>query len=203
MNYIDVAGRKVSPSKVVCVGRNYAAHIAELGNETPEEAVLFMKPNSAISDSLFVSGDHAVHYEGEIAFVVEQNILVGVGFGLDLTRRSVQSRLKEKGLPWERAKAFDGSAVFSSFVAVPDDLTTLSLRLEINGALKQAGGVGHMLRSPDTLLAEILTQFSLEDGDVILTGTPEGVGPLVPGEVFCGKIYSDKQLLVEHTWTVH
>ena len=134
MQTITVNGRSVTPSKVVCIGRNYVAHIEELGNEIPEQMVVFNKPNSAISDILRsqIAGE-ALHYESELAFVIEGGKLAAVGFGLDLTKRGLQSRLKEKGLPWERAKAFDGAALFSGFVALPKEVSSLSLQLTVDG----------------------------------------------------------------------
>src|SRR6187401_2848464 len=116
MHFIKVDGVSVYPSKILCVGRNYVAHIRELGNDVPDTMVVFNKPNSAITGTLRSRiGDEALHYEGELAFAVKKGKLVAVGFGLDLTRRGLQTALKEKGLPWERAKAFDGAALFSEF----------------------------------------------------------------------------------------
>ena len=146
----------VKGEKIVCVGRNYVAHIEELCNEVPEEMVVFNKPNSAISDILRSQMDgEALHYEGELAFAMSRGELSAVGFGLDLTKRSLQSRLKEKGLPWERAKAFDGAALFSDFVAVPANIHTLSLQTEVDGDLRQAGGVSLMMYQPHTILREL------------------------------------------------
>ncbi len=201
MQSITVEGDTVIPSKIVCVGRNYVAHIEELGNEVPDQMVLFNKPNSAISDILRsqVSGE-ALHYEGEIAFVVAGGRLSALGFGLDLTKRALQSRLKEKGLPWERAKAFDGSALFSEFVGLPESLETLSLRLEVDGQLRQAGGVARMLYKPAAILREIQSFTTLEDGDVIMTGTPEGVGAVRTGERFEAAVLSGERVLVSATW---
>ena len=118
MNTVVVGNRVVVPSKVVCVGRNYVAHIKELNNEIPEDMVLFIKPNSAISDVLKSFHHEAIHYEAELCFLFEGGVFIAVGLGLDLTKRSLQSELKAKGLPWERAKAFDGSAVMSQFIPI-------------------------------------------------------------------------------------
>ena len=109
--------------------------------------MVFLKPNSAIGRVLHAShGGEPLHYEGELAFVVEGGGFRGVGFGLDLTRRQLQSRLKEKGLPWERAKAFDGAALFSDFVNLPDDLDTLTLSLDVDGEARQTGGLTSSLQ---------------------------------------------------------
>jgi len=201
MRSVSVDGRAVTPSKIVCVGRNYAAHIAELGNTVPAQMVLFMKPNAAIGDTLRASaGGEALHYEGELAFVVAGGALAAVGFGLDLTRRELQSTLKAQGLPWERAKAFDGSALFSAFVPVPGSLDELALELAVDGAVRQAGGVGLMLHRPPAMLAEIAAFTTLEDGDIIMTGTPAGVGEIRAGERFTGRVLHAGRALVTADW---
>lgn len=140
MNLVSLDDSQITPSKIVCIGRNYVAHIEELGNEIPEEPVIFLKPNSAISQEIYTDEIDAVHYEGEISFVVKGGQLAGVGFGLDLTKREIQSRLKDKGLPWDRAKSFDGSAVFSDFISFSGEIEKLRMELHINGTLVQAGG---------------------------------------------------------------
>ncbi len=200
INNICFKGRQLPPSKVVCVGRNYAEHIKELNNAVPTEPVVFIKPNSAVSDKLLVPKGEVLHYEGEMAFLVEQGDLVAVGFGLDLTKRQVQNRLKSQGLPWERAKAFDQSALFSEFVPITDGIEILSLELFINGQLRQQGGCNMMLYSPLELLQEIKSFISLVDGDVLMTGTPAGVGEVIAGDVFLGRIRSGERLLVEANW---
>ncbi len=202
MQNIRFGAQQVQPSKVVCIGRNYADHIAELNNEVPAQAVIFMKPNSAVTDVLRIHNGDEVHYEGEISLLVQGGQYAAVAFGLDLTKRRVQNQLKEKGLPWERAKAFDGAAVFSEFVALNVPLESLHLELWIDGKLAQAGGVPLMLNKPAALLPEIQSFATLEDGDVIMTGTPKGVGQVLPGQTYTGKIFSDAQLLVEATWIV-
>ncbi|WP_341274642.1 fumarylacetoacetate hydrolase family protein [Shewanella maritima] len=176
MNSIMVANRKVTPSKVVCIGRNYVDHIKELANEQPTEPVIFIKPNSAISQQIVLSGGDEIHYEGEICFAVQSGQLSAVGFGLDLTKRQVQSQLKAKGLPWERAKAFNGSAIFSDFVTLPSDITELHMELYINEKLTQAGDYAQMIFKPAEFLADISNFLTLEDGDVIMSGTQKAWG---------------------------
>ncbi len=201
MRSIKVNGFPEYPSKIVCVGRNYVAHIQELGNDIPGSMVVFHKPNSAITDILLSRIDNQVlHYEGELAFTVRHGKLAAVGFGLDLTKRALQSTLKEQGLPWERAKAFDGAALFSEFVALPKDIASLSLRLDVDGELRQAGGVELMIHKPDAILIEIATFTTLEDGDIIMTGTPAGVGEIRPGQSFKGQVLLGDKLLVSATW---
>jgi len=202
MNSVIVDGQPVFPSKIVCIGRNYVDHIKELNNEMPYEPVLFIKPNSALADTLRCSQEEPVHYEGEIAFCVGANGLHAVGFGLDLTKRALQSRLKEKGLPWERAKAFDGAAVFGPFVSYSGGPEKLRLELTINNGLVQQGGYELMLHKPAQVLQEIASVFTLEEGDIIMTGTPKGVGILQRGELVCGKVFNGSELLVEASWEV-
>ena len=202
MKSITLNNTELKPSKLVCIGRNYVDHIKELNNETPTEPVIFMKPNSAITDEITFNETDAVHYEGEISFIVQSGKLAAVGFGLDLTKREVQSRLKSKGLPWERAKAFDGAAVFSEFVDIDFDIQDLRMELWINNKLQQSGGYDLMLLRPDKILTEIQSFMTLEDNDIIMTGTPKGVGKVNLGNEFIGKIYAKNKLLIEKTWVV-
>jgi len=199
LNNVIFNNNKIVPSKVICVGRNYVEHIKELGNEIPENMVLFLKPNSAISSELrYVSDDN--HYEGEISFLVIDKKIAGVGFGLDLTKRELQSYLKSKALPWERAKCFDGAAVFSKFVPLTCEIDELGMELYINGDLLQKGGVTHMIYKPKTILKEIESFLSLEDGDIIMSGTPKGVGRYKAGDKFLGRILYKDTVLLEHEW---
>jgi 2-keto-4-pentenoate hydratase/2-oxohepta-3-ene-1,7-dioic acid hydratase in catechol pathway len=201
MHTVSVNGAAATPSKIICVGRNYAAHIRELGNDIPDDMVVFMKPNSAISPVLRSTMDgEALHYEGEIVFVCRGGTFAGVGFGLDLTRRELQSALKQKGLPWERAKAFDGAALFSEFVPLPAAIETLALQLDVDGARRQAGGVELMIYRPAAILAQLRKFTTLEDGDLVMTGTPEGVGAIHKGERFDGRILAGGDVLVSASW---
>lgn len=200
MNTVDFGKLVVTPSKVVCIGRNYADHIAELNNEVPSEPVIFVKPNSAISNKLCTHKVDEIHYEAEISLLVKDNQYYAIGLGLDLTKRDIQSTLKAKGLPWERAKSFDHSAVFTSFVPIPNDISDVSLRLTINGELKQEGGVELMLHKPNAILSEITTFMSVEDGDIIMTGTPKGVGIVNAGDTFELALFKGTECLLEHSW---
>lgn len=193
MKTVVVDGKRVAPSKVVCVGRNYVEHIQELNNEIPTSMVIFMKPNSAISEVL-VSGKNPLHYEGEISFLIKQGRVSAVGFGLDLTNRALQNELKEKGLSWERAKAFDGAGVFSPFVSIDEsEVEKLSMQLWINGVLTQEGGVDLMIHKPLEIIKEINSFSSLIDNDIVMSGTPKGVGSFKSGDVFVGKIFVGKK----------
>jgi 2-keto-4-pentenoate hydratase/2-oxohepta-3-ene-1,7-dioic acid hydratase in catechol pathway len=201
MNAVAFDGRSVIPTKVVCIGRNYVFHIEELGNEIPEQMVLFNKPNSAVTDTLrFI--EPTCRFEGEICFLIERGAIAGIGFGLDLTKAGIQNRLKEKGLPWERAKAFDGSAVLSDFVAFDGTMETLRMTLHVDGKLRQHAGYGLMMYKPAVMLEEIKSFMTLEDGDIVMSGTPEGVGTYEAGQTFVGRIYSNEILLIEQTWVV-
>lgn len=203
MKQIIINEKSIFPSKVVCIGRNYVEHIKELNNETPEEMVFFIKPNSAISQQLiFPRSANSCHYEAEISFLIEENKISAVGFGLDLTLRDVQSKLKQKGLPWERAKAFDNAAVFSKFVNFSGDISELGLELYINGELKQKGDVSMMINKPKEIIKEFCTFSSFEDGDILMSGTPSGVGQFKVDDQFIGKIFYKDELILEVTLDV-
>lgn len=205
MKKIVFENKEVNPSKVVCIGRNYIEHIKELKNEKPEEIVFFIKPNSAVCQELILPRNHnSCHYEAEISFLIVENRVVAVGFGLDLTLREVQSRLKEKGLPWERAKAFDNSAVFSNFVKIDDNinLEELEIELYINDILKQKASAKLMINKTEDILKEARTFLSFEDGDILMTGTPKGVGEFKVGDIFLGKILYNKKVLIEKIFEV-
>jgi len=201
MRTVMVDNKSVTPSKVVCVGRNYVEHIKELNNEVPTSMVIFMKPNSALSAELITGKQTPLHYEGEISFLIKEGKIYAVGFGLDLTHRELQSELKAKGLPWERAKAFDGAAVMSSFVSIKEeDIDKLSMELWINGLLVQEGGVDLMIYNPIKVIEEINSFSSLADNDIMMSGTPKGVGSYVEGDVFEGKILINKKEIISHKW---
>lgn len=200
MNSVEWDGTKYVPSKLICIGRNYVGHIKELANEVPDEPVIFIKPNSALSTQIQAGENGSIHYEGEICFILQSGALRGVGFGLDLTKRHVQDKLKAKGLPWERAKAFDGAAVFSDFVSFHGDIDQLRLELFINDQLVQHGGCELMLFKPHQLLNEVKSFLSLEDGDVFMSGTPQGAGPFFAGDRFVGRIFESDRLIVEAAW---
>lgn len=195
----DNAEIQLPLGKVVCVGRNYADHAAELNNPIPTEPMLFIKPASSVvaMEVPFAvpQGLGSVHFETEMAILIgerlqhadltaAQNAIVGIGLGLDLTLRDLQDELKKKGHPWEKAKAFDGACPLSVFVAPEDmaDLQDQQIRLTVNGELRQDGNSSHMLNHVLPLISYISTFFTLEPGDVVLTGTPAGVGPVAPGD---------------------
>ncbi|MDX2416429.1 MAG: fumarylacetoacetate hydrolase family protein [Xanthomonadales bacterium] len=202
MKSVSLDGKEFFPSKIICIGRNYVAHIRELGNEIPKEPVIFIKPNSAISAEIHSGESDEIHFEGEICIVINEGELAAVGFGLDLTKRQLQSSLKAKGLPWERSKAFDGAAVFSEFVTFDGQVNDLRLELHINDCLVQQGGCELMMYKPDEIIVEVKSFLSLEDGDLIMTGTPAGVGPLYIGDRFTGKIFAGEKLIVKGSWVV-
>ena len=185
--------------KILCIGRNYAAHAAELNNPVPDEPVLFLKPADAACDLTkalsLPAGRGSVHHELEIAILIGEPLknasegdvesaIAGVGLGLDLTLRDVQSGLKEKGLPWERAKAFDGACPLSPFIAADklSDLTAINFTLTRNGQMQQQGCSADMLNPIIPLIAHMSRWFTINPGDVIMTGTPTGVGPLEAGD---------------------
>lgn len=185
--------------KVVCVARNYRAHARELGNPIPEAPVLFMKPPSAVvpleGPLSLPTGDGAIHHETELSVLLVaplknagpaavESAIGGYGIGLDLTLRELQQELKQRGYPWERAKAFDGACPLSPFVR-PDALgnpSAVRLTLTINGEVRQDGSTRDMITPTVELVAYASRFFTLLPGDVVLTGTPPGVGPLASGD---------------------
>jgi len=198
---VNFAGQEVYPSKIVCAGRNYVDHIKELGNEIPSEPVIFLKPNSAIGSELHSFIGEALHFEGELSFIIKNSRIAGLGFGLDLTKRKLQNQLKNKGLPWERSKAFDDAALFSAFVPIDENLSELSLTLEINGKVQQQGGVNLMIYKPQTLVDNIQEFCTLLDNDIVMTGTPAGVGVIEKGQVFNGSVFQGDKCIIEKSWT--
>lgn len=187
-------------NKVVCVGSNYAKHIKEMGSQTPEEPVLFIKPETALCDIrqplALPQGLGEVHHEVELAVLIgstlkqatEDHVLkaiAGYGVALDLTLRDLQSGLKKAGRPWEKAKAFDNSCPISGFISTREfnhDPQNIPLSLIINGETRQLGSTADMLHKIIPLIAYSSRFFTLRAGDIILTGTPEGVGPLAKND---------------------
>lgn len=186
--------------KVVCVGRNYAEHAKELNNPVPTEPLLFIKPSTSIvalgEPIPLVPSRGPVHYETEIALLIgspltgavnetqAKNAIAGVGLALDLTLRELQDQLKAKGHPWERAKAFDGACPLSEFVpaALTPALDDIGMQLKINAEVRQLGNSSQMITPIITLLQQIAAVFTLLPGDVVITGTPAGVGKLQAGD---------------------
>jgi len=201
MKHIKYNNKTITPSKVICIGRNYVEHIKELNNEMPDSMVVFNKPNSAISDKLLYFSEDT-RFEGEICFLIENSQISGIGFGFDLTKANIQNKMKSKGLPWERAKSFDGSAVLSDFIPLDSDISSLKLELYINDTLTQFANYDLMIYKPKDMIKEILSFMSLEDGDIIMSGTPKGVGNYKVGDIFIGKIYSNDVLLLQSKWEV-
>ena len=201
MNTIKYNEKKIIPSKVVCIGRNYVDHIKELGNETPNSMIVFNKPNSAISNELKYFSP-VTRFEGEICFLIENKQIIALGFGLDLTHADIQNELKAKKLPWERAKGFNGSAVLGEFIPFHGDITKIRLELFINDTLTQFADYDLMMYKPLEMIKEIESFMSLEDGDIIMSGTPKGVGNYKKGDIFIGRVYEKDTLLIETTWIV-
>jgi len=196
--------------KIVCVGRNYTAHIQELDNQRPDEPILFLKPDSAIllNKNPFFIPDFSddVHFEVEILVKINKigkhidqkfahKYYDQIGLGIDFTARDLQKKLKEKGLPWEKAKSFDGSAVIGNFLPKSsfESVDTIDFRLEKNGKVVQNGNTSLMLWKIDALIEYISKYFTLKIGDVIFTGTPAGVGKVEPDDLLTGFI-EDKEL---------
>ena len=201
MNHILFEGEALFPSKVVCVGRNYVAHIKELNNETPQNMVLFNKPNSAITNTLnYIQKD--CRFEGEICFLIKNKQIDGIGFGFDLTKADIQNKLKENGLPWERAKGFNTSAVLSKFVKLKGNIETLEMKLYLNGTLAQHANYDLMIYKPQQIITEIEDFMTLEDDDIIMSGTPKGVATYSKHDVFLATMYVDSKLVLREEFIV-
>lgn len=201
MKSVQVKGsaEPVRIGKILCIGRNYADHIKELGNETPERPVIFTKPASSVigaGEEIVIppySGD--CHHEAELALLIGKkgkdieaadalSHVAGYGVAIDLTLRDVQAELKKKGLPWDIAKGFDTACPLSPFVPageVPDP-QALRITLTVNGEKRQDGGTNLMIHRIPELLRYLSSVFTLEPGDLVLTGTPAGVGPVRSGD---------------------
>jgi 2-keto-4-pentenoate hydratase/2-oxohepta-3-ene-1,7-dioic acid hydratase in catechol pathway len=207
MKYITIKNstEKTPVGKVVCVGRNYAEHARELGNEIPEKPVVFLKPNTAIiysGDKIIYPGfSEDMHHEVELVLLIGKKVknvdtkkaeeaISGYGVGLDMTLRDVQSELKKKGHPWTIAKGFDTSAVLSDFVLKEDYKLTLNeiISLSINGTIKQRSKLNTMIFAPSKIVEYISSLMTLEEGDLIFTGTPSGVGKVVKGDKLLAEI---------------
>ncbi len=190
--------------KIICIGRNYVDHIEELGNERPESPVIFMKPDTALlkDNEPFYHPDHSleVHHEVEVLVRIKKegksidpafasNYYDEIGLGIDFTARDTQSRLKTKDLPWELAKAFNGSAPISKFIDKTGfDLKNLNFKLEKNGEMVQQGNTSLMLWPIDEIIAFVSKYFTLKTGDIIFSGTPKGVSQVKIGDRLTGHI---------------
>ncbi len=206
--------QRLPVGKIVCLGRNYSEHIKELGNAVPDKPVIFIKPSTSIipdGGTVVIPGySNDCHHEVELALLIGRtgrNIpaesamahVSGYGVAIDLTLRDVQSEQKEKGLPWEIAKGFDTSCPLSDFVPTDRvaDPHNLRLTLSVNGDVRQDGSTALMMRRIGQIVAEMSAIFTLEEGDVILTGTPAGVGRVQSGDVMEAEIEQVGQIKVK------
>ncbi|HEY5523292.1 MAG TPA: fumarylacetoacetate hydrolase family protein [Desulfuromonadaceae bacterium] len=210
---IPATNQEFTIGKIVCLARNYAEHAKELGNETPAAPVLFMKPaSSVIGDGEAVRipvYSQECHYEVELAVLIGKqarnvtadralDYVAGYGVGIDMTLRDVQNSLKAKGLPWEIAKGFDTACPLSDFVpaSAVADPHALNLKLAVNGEGRQDGTSSDMINRIPQIIAHISGIFALDPGDVILTGTPAGVGQVRAGDVMTAEIVSVGRLTI-------
>ncbi len=200
--------------KIICVGRNYAKHIEELNNERPKDPVLFIKPDSAVlpdKNPLYLPPiANEFHYEVELVVKINKigkfisqefahRYYDEIGLGIDITARDLQNELKSKGLPWEKAKAFHNSAVISKYFIPKNelgDLNNINFSLKKNGKTVQKGNTHQMLWKIDELIAYISKFFMLKKGDLIFTGTPEGVGKMDIDDEFTGSIENKEMFKV-------
>ncbi|GMG87807.1 fumarylacetoacetate hydrolase family protein [Biformimicrobium ophioploci] len=198
-HYSNGADVPWAPGKAVCVGRNYAEHARELDNPVPAEPLLFIKPATAMvpmeGGFHLPRGRGSCHFETELSLLIGAPLtnaavtevapaIAGLGLALDLTLRDLQAELKKNGHPWEKAKAFDGSCPVSPFVALDwlPDWNNLSFAMQLNGEVRQQGNSSQMLTPLMELVSYVSSHFTLLPGDLVLTGTPAGVGPLHPGD---------------------
>lgn len=196
---IQNSNKEFTVGKIVCVGRNYAEHAKELGNEVPNKPVLFLKPASAIihSGDKIVHPDFSneMHHEVELVLLIgkvvskanlkeAEEAIIGYGVGLDMTLRDVQNEAREKGIPWTISKCFDTSAVVSDFVLKENYKLTLDeeISLSVNGIVKQKDKLNKMIFNPVQIVEYISSLMILEEGDLIFTGTPKGVGKVNRGD---------------------
>jgi 2-keto-4-pentenoate hydratase/2-oxohepta-3-ene-1,7-dioic acid hydratase in catechol pathway len=196
--------------KIICIGRNYAAHAKELNNAVPTEPVIFMKGQNALlppgKSFYYPEFTQDVHYECELVVKICRNgrhiqekfapkYFNEISLGIDFTARDVQQRLKDKGLPWELAKAFDGSAAIGKFIPLEEkNIQDLSFELSLNGTIVQQGHTGQMIFPVAKIIAFVSQYCSLNTGDLIFTGTPAGVGPVQVGDQLSGSLLG-RQLL--------
>jgi 2-keto-4-pentenoate hydratase/2-oxohepta-3-ene-1,7-dioic acid hydratase in catechol pathway len=200
--------------KIICIGRNYASHIEELKNERPSEPVVFMKPDSAIllKQHPFVIPEFSedIHHEIELIVKISKvgkyiepkyahKYYEEVSVGIDFTARDLQAKLKEKGLPWEKAKAFDGSAVIGEFLPKSQfvSLENITFELTNNNSIVQKGNTNRMLWNIDELISYVSQFFTLKIGDIIFTGTPEGVAAVNPNDVLEGFLEGNKLFRIQ------
>jgi 2-keto-4-pentenoate hydratase/2-oxohepta-3-ene-1,7-dioic acid hydratase in catechol pathway len=199
------SGRDLPIGKILCIGRNYSDHIKELGNATPEAPVIFIKPASSVigdGDTIVVPAySSECHYEAELALLIGRKgkdvplerameYIAGYGIGIDLTLRDVQDAQKKKGLPWEIAKGFDTACPLSDFAVASGvaDPQNLQIRLTLNGKIRQDGNTSMMIHRIPAIISHMSGRFTLEPGDVILTGTPAGVGRIESGDRLVAEI---------------
>jgi 2-keto-4-pentenoate hydratase/2-oxohepta-3-ene-1,7-dioic acid hydratase in catechol pathway len=198
--------------KFICIGRNYVDHIHELNNEIPDEPVVFLKPDTAMlkdnSPFYYPEFSKDIHHEVEVLvkiskegkFIKEKfahKYYEEIGLGIDFTARDLQQKAKEKGLPWEKSKAFNNSAVISPFIdkAHFTDIQQLNFHLEVDEVIKQQGNTSLMMHSIDALIEYVSRYFTLKKGDIIFTGTPKGVGPVQQGQRLKG--FLENQLMFD------
>lgn len=196
---IKNSSKEIPIGKIVCVGRNYAEHAKELGNEIPEKPVIFLKPTSSVIYSgdniIYPSFSNEMHHETELVLLIGRKIkdadekeseeaIIGYGLGLDMTLRDVQNELKKKGHPWTIAKCFDTSAVLSDFVLKENHQLTLNeeISLTVNGEIRQKEKLNMMLFPPVKVVQYISSLMTLEEGDLVFTGTPKGVSKVKRGD---------------------
>ena len=200
--------------KIICIGRNYIEHIEELGNEKPKEPIIFLKPDTAILPKkmpfIIPEFSNDVHYEVEVVVKINRvgkhidkkfahKYYEEIGLGIDFTARDLQIKLKEKGLPWEKAKSFDGAAVIGKFVSKSnfDDINSLDFSLKKNNETVQKGNTKMMIHSIDEIISHVSEFFTLKIGDYIFSGTPSGVGKVTENDILQGYILNEEMFKIK------
>jgi 2-keto-4-pentenoate hydratase/2-oxohepta-3-ene-1,7-dioic acid hydratase in catechol pathway len=210
-----VGSERINPCRVFCIGKNYAEHVREMGGTAPGKPVVFMKPRTSLVPAgrriAFPEHGSTLHHEAEVVVLVGRDgrpatetdalgFIRGISLGLDLTLRDIQGGLKAKGLPWEVSKAFDQSAPIGDFVAFGEslDLGSIEFTCHVNQELRQSGNTRDMIFSIPRLLTELGRVWRLLPGDLVYTGTPEGVGPLRPGDT----VTVQSTVIGEFSWLI-
>lgn len=213
MYTISFQNETIRPGKIICIARNYINHAKELNNPIPKEPIFFIKPSSSIKDTIILQ-NRKIRYESEISILFREDGNHGIGFGLDLTLQDVQNTLKEKGYPWEASKAFKGSAIFSKFIPLSSILTQnnehksswnlnsinwkeFGIELQINDTITQKDQASSMIFPIQNIIEKSDEIFSLEENDIIMTGTPSGVGLLNEGDYLKGTVTFSSSNIIE------
>ena len=190
----------INIAKIICIGKNYTDHIKEMGDATPSEMVLFAKPVTSANTELILP-KKSFRFEAEICLLMNEQKIIGIGIGLDMTLDEIQKDLKNNGLPWERSKGFKNSGIYSDFVSVSNiDQSQIELKFYVNDNLKQHAKSSQMVYSISHIVDECESVFGLNTYDIIMTGTPSGIDTLREGDKCRGELYHQGELVLQKEW---